>query len=256
MKILITKIFLFLVFIQQINAQNIDTIPAFRKNQIDKIVDLIKNEDISQLSDLIQYPLNRPNPIPNIDNKDAFILYYNILFDADFKKKIINSVYTTNNTIDRYDGFGLFQGDIWLNEKGLITTINHNSDSEMSLKRTLEIETKRLINPVVNKWKENIIVCKSDKFHIRLDLLDDNSIRYTSWSSSKKISDKPDLILYNGIQEFQGTMGGVTYTFKNGDWTYIVDDVKMCETDDKCGLFLRLLNNNIEKNTIRLNEIK
>jgi hypothetical protein len=256
MKHFILRIFLILIIAQQICAQNLDTIPSFRKSQIDKIVDLIKNEKISQLSDLIQYPLKRPNPIPNIENKDAFILYYKILFDSDFKKKITNAVYTTNNTIDRYDGFGLFQGDIWLNENGYITAINHNSDSEKLLKKALDDETKRFINPILSTWKENIIVCKSDKFLIRIDLLDDNSIRYVSWSMSKQINDKPDLILNKGIMEFQGTMGGVTYSFKNGDWTYIIDEVKMCETDDKCGLFLRLLNNGVEKNTIRLKEIK
>jgi hypothetical protein len=256
MKHFTLKIFLILIIGQQICAQNLDTIPSFRKSQIDKIVDLIKNENISQLSDLIKYPLKRPNPIPNIENRNAFILYYKILFDSDFKKKITNAVYTTNNTIDRYDGFGLFQGDIWINENGFITAINHNSDSEKILKKALDDETKRIINPIVSKWKDNIIVCKSDKFLIRIDLLDDNSIRYVSWSTSKKISDKPELILNKGVLEFQGTMGGETYTFKNGDWTYIVDNVRMCETAEKCGLFLRLINNGIEKNKIKLNEIK
>lgn len=256
MKHLITNFILILIFIQQIFAQHVDTIPSYRKKQINKIVELIKNDNILQLSDLIQYPLKRSNPIPDINNKDAFILYYNVLFDSDFKKKLVTSDYTTNNTIDRYDGFGLFNGDVWINENGLIITINYNSKQELALIKILEDETKRIINPSLNQWKKNVIVCKSDKFLIRVDLMDDNSLRYVSWNNSKKISDNPDLALYKGIQEFQGTMGGVTYTFKNGDWTYTIDDVRMCESADKCGLFLRLFNKDVEKSTTRLKEIK
>ena len=250
--ILITVLSLYL----QINAQTVHTIPVWRQNQIDRIVDLIKNDRVLQLSELVQYPLKRRNPIPDIKDKESFILYYSILFDNNFKLKLINAKYTTDNTIDRYDGFGLLSGDIWLNESGEIITINHISEMEIFLQKMLTSDIKAMIYPSINDWNENILVAESEKFIIRIDLLADNSLRYVSWSKPKSISDKPDLILFNGNQEFQGTAGGILYTFKNSNWTYLINQRDICADDEDCGLFLELFLNDQEKSKIRLNEIK
>jgi hypothetical protein len=100
------------------------------------------------------------------------------------------------------------------------------------------------------------MVCKSDKFIIRIDLTDDLYLRYASWSFPKSISDKPDLILINGIEEFHGTSGGVTYTFQNSKWKYVIDKVNICEKDEDCGLFFKLLISDQEKRKTRLQAIK
>ena len=72
----------------------------------------------------------------------------------------------------------------------------------------------------------------------------------------KNICDKPDLILYNGKEEFHGTAGGVMYSFNNENWTYIVDKVDVCENSVNCGLFLEILLKDEEKSKITLHEIK
>lgn len=231
-------------------------ISGVRKSQIDKIVDLIRNDRISQLSELVSYPLARPNPIPNIESKESFILYYPTLFDAEFKQKLINAKFSSENTIDNYMGCGLLQGDIWLEDNGKITTINHSSPSEIELQRAMTREIASWMYPSVKEWKKNLVLCKSKVFLIRVDLLDDNSLRYISWSNPKTISDKPDLVLYKGDQEFHGTIGGERFTFKNGEWTYIVDYFRTCEKEQNCGWFLTLLQNGQEKSKTRLTEIK
>jgi hypothetical protein len=68
-------------------------------------------------------------------------------------------------------------------------------------------------------------------------------LRYIAWSKPKTITEKPDLILSHGVQEFQGTMGGVTYTFSNGQYYYQVDQRDMAELEDQIGLFLRIFDN-------------
>ena len=256
MKHSIFSIFIILMFALQIKAQTNDSIPQWRQDQINKIVDLIKNDDFSGLSELIKYPLKRPQPIPDIHNKDSFMLYCSTLFDDNFKQKLINAKFTPDNTINRNDDFGLFYGYIWLNKTGKIIALNYNSDKELLLQKTLTEQAKSSINSSVKKWKTNIIVCKSDKFLFRIDLLDDNTLRYASWSLPKSISDKPDLVLLNGVEEFQGTMAGVTYTFQNSKWKYVIDKVDICENDDDCGLFFKLLISDQEKRNIRLTEIK
>lgn len=57
-------------------------------------------------------------------------------------------------------------------------------------------------------------------------------------------------------KEYQGTMGGVTYTFKNGDWTYVVDLVNLCDNDNNCGYFLQLYQKDIQRKSIMMVKIK
>lgn len=256
MKHSIFTILIFLTSALQINAQTNDSIPSWRQNQIKKIVELIKNEDFSHLSEMIRFPIKRPNPIPDIENKESFLRYCPTLFDYNFKQKLINAKFTSDNTISRDDDFGLLYGYIWLNKTGEIIALNYNSDKELSTQKKLTDEAKSSIHPSVKDWKTNIMVCKSDKYIIRIDLMDDLTLRYASWSIPKSVSDKPDIVLFNGIEEFQGTRGGVTYTFQNSKWKYVIDKVNICEKDEDCGLFFKLLISDQENRKTRLQEVK
>ncbi len=89
----------------------------------------------------------------------------------------------------------------------------------------------------------NIIHCESEKFTIRIDRLTSGEMRYTSWSKPKTEKVVPDITLYNPEVEKQGTGGGWIYTFKNGEWKYIVEDNQMGETDETIGRFLKLQQN-------------
>jgi hypothetical protein len=244
------------LFTQRLFAQSNDLIPQERKEQIGRVVELIKNDNISALADMIEYPIIRQNPIPNIENREAFILYYTTLFDIAFKSRLASAAFTARNTIMKSDNYGLFNGEIWLNDEGKIITINYQSTHELELQSILTKEILSSMHPSVGKWKKNLMVAKSDKFLIRVDLLEDNTLRYISWSNNKKLSDKPDLILYNGTQDFHGTIGGLFYTFKNGDWTYVIDHIQMCEDEMNCGLLLRISFESDEKQAIRLIEAK
>ena len=111
------------------------------------------------------------------------------------------------------------------------------------------------MNSSVNEWNENIVVGKSEKLLIRVDRTD-KGLRYVCWSNGRTIKHTPNIVLYNGVEEAQGTMGGWTWTFKNDDWTYIVDDAELCEEVENCGLFLELLFKDHLKSKTKMTEIK
>ncbi len=229
-------------------------VPSSTITNYQRIARLLKYDSVKTLAKLVTYPLKRFNPVPDINNAKEFISYYDTLFDGEFKKRVIK---LKDSDIFQHEGnYGLFAGDIWIDENGKIISINHSSDKEEALSLKITNELKSKMYPEVNSWESNIIVIKCDKFIVRLDNTKDKGIRYVSWSKGKQISDKPDLILYNGIEEFQGTQGGVTWTFKNGQWTYVVDEVNMCENDNDCGTFLRILSNGKIVESIRCTEIK
>lgn len=218
---------------------------------------MIEENKSQDLSKLITYPLKRPNPIPDITSAKDFIAYYNTLFDDAFR----TTLRTYNDTvIFEHNGLyglvgGAFNGDIWIGDDGKITGINYRSKQELKLKEQLTKQIQGKMYPSVSSWKQNIWVAKSKNLLIRIDETD-KGLRYVSWSHGHSIADKPDIILYHGKEEAQGTMGGWTCTFKNGDWTYEFDDVEMCETDDKCGLFLWLLHKGTVKSSVKLTATK
>ena len=84
-----------------------------------------------------------------------------------------------------------------------------------------------------------ILICKSKGLIIRIDQFNE-SYRYCSWTKGKSMASIPDLVIYDGVVEKQGTMGGYTWTFKNKEWTYVINQVDLCDTAPECGIFFEL----------------
>ncbi|WP_090644966.1 hypothetical protein [Mucilaginibacter sp. OK283] len=244
---------LFLFIIPSAQAQA----PASIIKRYKEIFKLIKADKAQELSKLVAYPLIRQNPLKDITNANEFVAYFPVLFDASFKKKFERF----NDTVvfEHHGGYGLvggdFHGDMWLDDRGNITGISVISRRETTLRNQLTKQIQSKIYPTVSHWDENLLVLQSPKLLIRIDRVG-QKLRYVSWSQGRPTSSKPDLVLINGVEEAQGTQGGWTYTFKNGDWTYVIDDVEMCETASQCGYFLRLNLKNVEKSSTRLKVVK
>ncbi len=252
------KIAVFLLFFIIIKNSHA-TVPADIPAQYKRIIALIRANKAKELSKLIVYPLKRENPLKNIANAEAFIAYFPMMFDDAFKKKL--ALYNDTDVFEHNGEYGLvggsFDGDIWLNDAGMVTAINYSSKREADLKKQLTKDVQNKLYPGVAHWDQNIYVLKSTNLLIRIDVVGKN-IRYASWSKGKATSQKPDLVLNNGAAQPQGSQGGWTYSFKNGDWTYVIEDVQMCEDNrpEQCGIFLRLSLKGEEKSSVKLTEIK
>ena len=233
-----------------------DSLSSEREQQLESLIKLIEDDRVVELADRMALPISRPNPIPDITSKQAFILYYPVLFDSTFKDKLSTTVFDHSNTIDHYTGLGLLNGRIWLNENGNVKSINHSSKKEKELREQLHKEAESAIHESVEDWKRNILVAKSEKHLIRIDLLENNELRFISWDAAHNIRDKPGLILSNGTKEFRGTMGGLTYTFTNDDKTYRVDQVDMASSEDEIGLFLKVYQHEKLVKSYKMTEIK
>lgn len=216
---------------------SLEIIKSFRQ-----IVKYIREDSIHELAGMITYPLLRPNPIPDLSDSTEFIKYAPVMFDSAFKQKL--SDYADSDIFEHHGSYGLvggkFDGELWISGDGSLQAINYHSVAELQLQSTLTRDIQKQINPTVNKWKVNVLVCETKKFIIRVDELDDNELRYVSWSKPKNITDKPDLVLFKGVQDFHGTMGGVFYTFRNKTTYYQIDRRDIGESEGDVGLFLRI----------------
>ncbi len=90
----------------------------------------------------------------------------------------------------------------------------------MKIKNSLIAAQKKNVNASISKFKEPVAILETSKFRIRIDDLGNNKFRYASWSIKNKMTDKPDLIIENGVFVADGTGGNHYYEFKKGDFKY------------------------------------
>jgi|GEM_PF-457226 len=214
---------------------------------------------------MINYPLERKNPLPDIRNAQEFLQLYPSVIDDSFR--LLLAAYDDSVVFEHNGYYGLvggdFAGDVWMTEDEKIETIR-TSKTEGKKADSLTREIQKIFHPSVSRWKENIHTAKTGKLKIRVDLTEADSFRYTAWSNNRLYSEPPDIVLYSREQVFQGSMGGVRYIFRNKGWVYMVDRVDICSDAYRCGLFLRLLRNChtpdiydcSEKKVFKLKEIK
>ena len=180
----------------------------------------MKSGDKEAISKRIKYPLKRETPIPSVKNKADFIKRYNQIFDAVLIGKITKSNPAKDWSEMGWRGIMLNEGDLWVDTDGKITAINYQSKAEEQLKNSLIANQKKTVNSSLSKFKEPVAILETSKFRIRIDDLGNNNFRYASWSIKNKMTDKPDLIIENGVFIADGSGGNHHYEFKKGDFRY------------------------------------
>lgn len=200
-----------------LNAQDLK--PEYQKF-ISKFISEVKNGDKEAISKRIKFPLKRETPIPSVKNKADFLKRYNQIFDNVLIEKITKSNPAKDWSEMGWRGIMLNQGDLWIDTDGKITAVNYQSKEEEKLKNSLIASQKKNVNSSISNFKEPVAILETTKFRIRIDDLGNNKYRYASWSIKNKMTDKPDLIIENGIFSADGTGGNHHYEFKKVDFRY------------------------------------
>lgn len=250
---------IFVIFVSFLSYQSVfsqrDSIPGEILIKIYNIIELFKNDHIAELASLVDFPIKMKDPIPDITSQDEFIVIYPLLVDSVLKQNLINLKKSDIFFDDVFQRYGLLNGKIYLNSEGKIS-INYRSRNILELRKKL---TKELISksyPTIKAWKENILVCQNERFLFKIDLMPNDSLRFILWNRPKGIASQPDLVLFNGIEESRGRYGGWTYTFLNNDKSYIIDDIQLCSSPEDCGIYLRIMVNEEEKNKFKFEQLK
>jgi hypothetical protein len=218
MKIKILLLILFPLYLNTLSAQKPDSTNAIQGFL--KIRELIRQNKIRELSRLIEYPIYRENPVPDIQSADQFILYYPILFDETLKHKL--DTFRLSDMWEKQEYYCIMDGDLWMSVEGKVNTINYQSKAEQNLAAMLTKEECSNLHPSINQWKHNMYKCMTDKYLVRVDETDED-IRLVLWNRPNFWKNKPDLILTNGKQELYSS-GNEEITFNNNGWTYLVSN--------------------------------
>lgn len=191
------------------------------KQNVENIIRAFGTNDISKISKLLVYPIEREYPIPPIKNESAFIKNFNHIFD----EALVNDI--KKSTLDDWQqvgwrGVSFKNGVLWINSEGKIIRINYQSQFEKNQHQQLINQEKKNIYPSLKVFKNAVYKIKIHSYTIRIDELDNGNYRYASWKRNKSEDSKPDLVLNNGVLKFEGSGGNHTITFKNKLFTYTI----------------------------------
>lgn len=189
---------------------------------VEYFVDCIKDKDIEKLDSIISYPIQRPYPIPPIRNKQEFKNRYSEIFDDSLTSLIANSNIKEDWSDVGWRGIMLLNGIVWIDYDGRLITTNYTSDKEKSIEEKWIKYEKSLLYTDLKEFKKPIHTIETDKFIVRIDLLENQKYRYASWSKESDISNKPDLVINNGEWTPDGNGGNHHFTFTNGEHNYTV----------------------------------
>ena len=187
---------------------------------VQKVLQAFKGKNINDIAKLVAYPLEREDPLPPIRNEKEFIQRFNDVFDQHLLSSIVNSKIEKDWNEVGWRGIMLGDGDIWINYDGQISAINYQSPTELMVSNRLRAKGRRALHRSVSQYAKSILNWQTKRYHIRVDELKDGQLRYTSWSKGKKTSQKPDLILHNGMLQMDGTGRNQSYVFHNGKYKY------------------------------------
>jgi hypothetical protein len=216
------KLLVLVLFISKIGYSQSKQLDDYKISNINNVIRFFKQKNIDKISSIIAFPLHREYPIPSIKNEKEFKQRFNEIFDKTLIDKIASS--TNKQWLEvGWRGIMLDHGDVWINSDGeKIIAVNYQTDFEKKLKKDLIDNEKENLYISLKNFERPIYKIKTKKYLIRIDELSNDKYRYASWKIGKKESSNPDIILNNGILEFQGSGGYHIITFLNGHYTYKV----------------------------------
>jgi len=213
------------------NGQQSENVKEEYLSLVKDFISLVENNDIKKLAEKVSYPLKRENPIPPVENSEAFSNQFNEIFDDELIKIIVESDPVKDWSAVGWRGLMLKQGDIWLSHEGQLIAVNYQSDFEKQQKARLISEEKSSLHSSIENFSKPSVILKSESYQIRIDEMKDGQYRYASWKVNSKMSEKPDIILKNGKVIFEGSGGNHYYEFINNNYKYICQIYRMGEDD-------------------------
>jgi hypothetical protein len=197
---------------------------------IQKLINTFKTKNKTKIADLISYPLTREYPLKDVKDKNDFIQRFGDIFDKGFIDHVAKSKISDWSEVG-WRGIMLDNGTLWIDEDGKIITVNYQSSKEKQLLTNAILADKNQLPKSIQDFEKPIYLIFTKTYKIRIDEKSEGIYRYTAWKIKNQKSE-PDIVIENGVWEFQGSGGNHTTTFKNNGYTYIVSINVIGTVDD------------------------
>lgn len=214
------KLVIGLLFLLNVSIASGQALDQKYQKVVSDFINCVKNEGKAGLAKRTTFPLRRAYPVPDIKNNRDFMSRYNNILDDSLIKMIVNSDPAKDWHSGGWRGIMLFNGILWLDEDGQLTSINYESEAEKRQRTTLIKKEKQNLYKSLKTFRLPVAQIKTDSLKIRIDDLGNNNYRYASWPIKSNMSKKPSLVLENGQIIPEGSGGNHRFEFKTGDYVY------------------------------------
>jgi hypothetical protein len=191
----------------------------------------MKTKNKEKISSMVNYPLAREYPIPEVKNKNELLKRFDEIFDNKLMTLILKSKIKTDWSEMGWRGIMLLDGVVWLNTTGELIVVNYQSQFEKKKKEGLITVQRNSLHESLRNYKRPVCILETSKYRIRIDDMGNEIFRYASWKLQQSMSEKPEVVLLNGKVEFDGSGGNHSYIFKSGEYIYECGIVEMGEDD-------------------------
>jgi hypothetical protein len=189
---------------------------------IKPFVQAFRDNNKKAIAQLIQYPLASQYPLKNISNETEMIQRFDEIFDEELINRIKNSSIENDWDDVGWRGIMLKPGFVWLDYDGKMYGTNHRTTVQAELlESALQKDREKLYSSLRN-YDTHIVLYLSKTYKIRIDKLKNNGFRLVLWKKEQAQSEKPELILENGIEEVQGAIHNTYFLFTDKEKYYIV----------------------------------
>jgi hypothetical protein len=187
---------------------------------IQKLINIFKTNNKMKIADLIYYPLKREYPLQDVKDKNDFIKRFDDIFDKEFLEHVAKSKITDWSEVG-WRGIMLDNGVLWIDDDGKIMAVNSQSLKEKQLlTNAIQADKNRLPKSLQN-FEKPLYLIFTKNYKIRIDEKFEGIYRYVAWKIKNQKRD-PDIVIENGVLEFQGSGGNHTIAFENNGYTYTV----------------------------------
>lgn len=184
------NILFFFLLISSIAFSQKEKLDKIKTENIQKVITLFQTKNIDGISEIVNYPLHREYPIPDVKNETDLKKRFNQIFDV----KIINQI--SNSKTDQWSEIGwrgimFSDGDVWINENGKIIAVNYQSDFENNQYKSLIANDRKDLYPTLKDFRIPVYKFRTKNYLIRIDQLENGSHRYAAWKLAKKNLQNP-----------------------------------------------------------------
>lgn len=187
---------------------------------IQKLINTFKTGNKTKIADLIYYPLRREYPLKDVKDKNDFIQRFDDIFDKSFLDRLAKSKISDWSEVG-WRGIMFDNGTLWIDDDGKIVTVNYQSPKEKQLLINAIQSDKNQLPKSLQDFENPVYLIITKNYKIRIDETKEGIYRYAAWKI-KNVKSDPDIIIENGVLEFQGSGGNHTITFNNNGYTYTV----------------------------------
>lgn len=199
-----------------------------------RLAQAIEEGDAETAAAFVRFPLERQAPIPPIANAREFIDYFPTLFDEAFRDQMREGDFAEDWHEAGCRGATYNYGDIWvdgtLDEGGLVSAVDYQSEAEKRLREALVEEERQTLPPPLADTCDPVLCFRTDdgEFVGRVDRLESDTFRIALFPGPARTGrrlprhdSQPDAV-FQASDVPEGNGGNHVYLDRGGQYALMV----------------------------------